>query len=170
MNGKNIKGTSIKLICAIVIAAVVVLNVAAQFIPETLRRFDTTASDSYTLSESAKEYLSSVSEKVTLYVIDSDGSDIKYEYLLRRIDALCENIDVKWTSTEDAEPQLKALGLSDNNIFFNGRYTYGITVDTDGNMELSYRDIAGADDIYLEQIGQYTHFHAPELGTLKRGE
>ena len=66
--------------------------------------------------------------------------------------------------------QLKALGLSDNNIFFNGRYTYGITVDTDGNMELSYRDIAGADDIYLEQIGQYTHFHAPELGTLKRGE
>ena len=66
--------------------------------------------------------------------------------------------------------QLKALGLSDNNIFFDGRYTYGITVDADGNMELSYRDIAGADDIYLEQIGQYTHFHAPELGTLVKGK
>ena len=65
--------------------------------------------------------------------------------------------------------QLKALGLSDNNIFFNGRYTYGITVDKQGNSTLSYREIAGADDIYLEQIGQYTPFHAPEKGTLVKG-
>ena len=112
MNEKNIKISSIKLIVVIVIAAAVVLNVAAQLIPETLRRFDVTASDSYTLSESAREYLSSIDEKVTLYVIEADGSDIKYEYLLRRIDASCKNIDVKWTSAKGAEPQLKALGLT----------------------------------------------------------
>ena len=95
-------------------------------------------------------------------VVDADVAfipqqDISYDKLAHR----CYNNNVD---------QLKALGLSDNNIFFDGRYTYGITVDTKGNMELSYRDIAGADDIYLEQIGQYTHFHAPEAGTLVRGK
>ncbi len=83
--------------------------------------------------------------------------DISYDKLAHR----CYNNNVD---------QLKALGLSDNNIFFNGRYTYGITVDRNGNQTLSYRDIAGADDIYLEQIGQYVHFHAPEKGSLIKGE
>ena len=95
-------------------------------------------------------------------VVDADAAfipqqDISYDKLAHR----CYNNNVD---------QLKALGLSDNNIFFDGRYTYGITVDKNGNTELSYREIAGADDIYLEQIGQYTHFHAPENGTLVRGK
>lgn len=95
-------------------------------------------------------------------VVDADVAfipqqDISYDKLAHR----CYNNNVD---------QLKALGMSDNNIFFDGRYTYGITVDKSGNMELSYRDIAGADDIYLEQIGQYTHFHAPEDGTLVKGK
>ena len=58
------------------------------------------------------------------------------------------------------------LGVSNENIFLDGRYTYGITVSPDGEMTLSYRDIAGADGIYLEQIGQYTPFHEPKSGVV----
>lgn len=95
-------------------------------------------------------------------IVDADAAfipqqDVAYEQMAH----ICYNHNVD---------QLKALGLSVNNIFFCGRYTYGITVDRDGNMVLSHRDIAGADAIYLEQIGQYNPFRAPETGSLLRGK
>ena len=62
---------------------------------------------------------------------------------------------------------LNRLGVEDKNIFFAGRYTYGITVSLNGNMTLTYRDIAGYDDAYKTMVlDKYKPFHNPSSGTL----
>jgi hypothetical protein len=62
---------------------------------------------------------------------------------------------------------LNKIGVTNENIFFAGRYTYGITVALDGTMTLSYRDIAGVDDEYIEYvIGKYNPFHEPQSGVV----
>ena len=59
--------------------------------------------------------------------------------------------------------QLRETGLTDNDIHFAGRYTYGITVDTNGKITLTSRDIAGADAEYLKLINEsgLKPFHQP---------
>ena len=62
---------------------------------------------------------------------------------------------------------LNKLGIDNQNIFFAGRYTYGITVALDGTMTLSYRDIAGYDDAYKTMVlDAYKPFHQPSSGVL----
>lgn len=106
------KKLNTRIIVAVVIAVTVLLNVAVYFIPDNIRRLDMTASDSYTLSDSTKEYFSSLDEKVTLYVIDGDGSDVKYEYLLDRVDNCSKNIDVKWLGSDKATHLLEPLNIT----------------------------------------------------------
>ncbi len=108
----GIKGKG-RIIISAAVAAVVVLNVAVGLIPDRYRRIDITSADSYTLSEDTKKYLRELDEKVTLNVIDADGSDFKYEYLLRRIDDASKNIDINWLSAEGAKELTDSLGVSD---------------------------------------------------------
>ncbi|MBQ8850326.1 MAG: Gldg family protein [Clostridia bacterium] len=110
------KKPNTKVIVAAVIAVVVLLNVAIQFLPDGIRRFDITSSKSYTLSESTKKYFSELDEKVTFYVLDADGSDLKYEHFLKRLDSGFDNIDVKWTSSEKVTHLTEELGISTENI------------------------------------------------------
>ena len=114
LNNKTNTSRKIKpaVIVSIVIAAVVLLNVGLQFLPDTVKKFDITSSDSYTLSDATKEYLSSVDEEVTIYVLDADGSDIRYEYWLERIGGSFENIDVKWSTFDKVKDKLTALGVT----------------------------------------------------------
>ncbi len=98
---------------AVVIAAVVVLNAALCLIPDRFRRIDLTSSDSYTLSEDTLKYFGELDDKITLNVIEADGSDPKYEYFLRRVDESSKNIDVKWLSAEDARSITDPLGVTE---------------------------------------------------------
>ena len=62
---------------------------------------------------------------------------------------------------------LNKFGIDNKNIFFAGRYTYGITVALDGTMTLSYRDIAGYDDEYKTMVlDKFAPFHAPSSGVV----
>lgn len=98
-------------VIAVVVAAVVLLNVAMQLLPDSVRAFDITSSRSYTVSEKTKAYFASVNDKVTIYVLDADGSDVKFEYLLDRIDGISENISVEWTTLEKTSHKLESLGI-----------------------------------------------------------
>ena len=98
-------------VIAVVVAAVVLLNVAMQLLPDSVRAFDITSSRSYTVSEKTKAYFASVNDKVTIYVLDADGSDVKFEYLMDRIDGISENISVEWTTLEKTSHKLESLGI-----------------------------------------------------------
>ena len=98
-------------VTATIIASVVLFNVAVQFLPDYIRRFDITSAKSYTLSDSTKDYFSSLDEKVNIYVLDVDGSDMRYEYWLKRLDEASDNISVRWSSLEAEGERLATMGV-----------------------------------------------------------
>ena len=57
--------------------------------------------------------------------------------------------------------QLRATGMADADMHFSGRYTYGLTVNSNSTMSLTYRGIAGADAGYKTAIAKYQPFHQP---------
>jgi hypothetical protein len=121
MNTNNKKATASKapnlaIIIAAAVAAVILLNAVVCFIPDGIRRLDITSSDSYTLSDSTEKYLSELDEKVTLYVLDADGSDVKFEYFLDRIDNCTENLTVEWIDSERSADKLEPLGIKPDQV------------------------------------------------------
>lgn len=99
------------IVISVMIALTVLLNVGLQFLPEAIKAFDITDNKSYTLSDTSKDYFSSLDEKVTLYVLDANGTDIKYEHWLDRVGSSFKNIDVKWTTYDKVSDKLTALGV-----------------------------------------------------------
>ena len=57
--------------------------------------------------------------------------------------------------------------MSREDMHFAGRYTYGLTVNSDRTMKLTYRGIAGADSQYAGMIGRYSPFHTAKEKTYK---
>jgi len=101
----------IKIIISVAVAVLLLLNVGLWFIPERFKKIDITANDAYTLSDGTKTFLSGLDEKITLYVLDADGSDTRYEYLLGLLDGY-KNVDVKWMSSKKATHLLEPMGLT----------------------------------------------------------
>ena len=105
------KKPNFTVVIAVIVAAVVLLNVAMQLLPNSVRAFDISSSKSYTVSEETKAYFATVNDKIAIYVLDADGSDVKFEYLLDRIDGISENISVEWTTLEKTSHKLESLGI-----------------------------------------------------------
>ena len=91
----------------------VLLNVGVQLIPSGIMRLDVSADKMYTLSDPTKRYVSGLSEKVTLYVLDSDGSDMRYEYFLDELDSCTDKLDVKFVNREDVKELTDELGVTE---------------------------------------------------------
>ena len=84
-------------------AIVLLLNVGANFIPAKINYVDASGKGIYTLSTSAKKYVSGLKDDTTIYVIDADGSDKKYEYFLERLDSYSDKLHIKWISSDDTK-------------------------------------------------------------------
>lgn len=93
---KNILSASAILVLVAVILAV---NIGAAFIPENLTSLDITTSGKFTISNETKIFLETVDLPITIYVLNSDGSDPHFETFLRRYAICGEDIDVKFVNT-----------------------------------------------------------------------
>ena len=117
MNNKNklLSRFSLGAVAAVSVAAVVLVNLCICFIPAKFRTADTTKNGAYTLSNEAKAVLDSIDEEITVYAIEANGLDTRYEYLLDVIDGHGK-LDIKWTSFEDVADKADALGVTEDNI------------------------------------------------------
>ena len=66
-------GTRALVTMAILLAVLIVLNLAVSLIPSRMTRFDTTDDGRYTLSATTEQFLSNLQEDVTVYVVCKDG-------------------------------------------------------------------------------------------------
>ena len=131
------KRSNLPVIISVIVAGVILLNVGLNFLPDSVRRFDITTSDSYTLSNETKEYLSSLDEKVTLYVVEANGSDIKFEYFLRSLTECSDSLEVRWVGYEDVADKLSAWGVKDGQIS-----PYTLLAETEKrSMPMGYSDL-----------------------------
>ena len=78
---------------ALVLVVVIALNAVLWLLPERRLQKDMTKEQFYTISDEIDDFLTNLDEDVTLYLIDADGSDDKFEYFIVHIFFLYFNCD-----------------------------------------------------------------------------
>ncbi len=113
------KKRSLVLWISLLILAAILLNLILLLIPARARFWDVSANKLYTLSAETKEYLSELDEPVTLYLLNSDGSDAQFEYYLEHFCTYSNRLDFRIADAEDCETLLARAGTSSENIASN---------------------------------------------------
>ena len=89
-------GTYTIIISAIVLAVLVVVNLIVSALPSKYTKFDTSATKMYTLSDGTQDFVSGLTQDVTLYyVVVSGQEDEKIETFLARFSDLNPKVKVK---------------------------------------------------------------------------
>ncbi len=89
-------GTYTLIITVIVLAALIVINLIAAAIPSKYTAIDTSSNKMYSLSETSRDFVSEITEDVTLYYICQSGSeDSKMRTFLERYEDLSKHIKIK---------------------------------------------------------------------------
>jgi len=105
---------------ALVLVVVIALNVVLWLLPERRLQKDMTKEQFYTLSDKIDDFLINLDEDVTLYLIDADGSDDKFEYFIERLTDRSDRLTLKKLKLEDCEEQLKKWGISTDSVAATG--------------------------------------------------
>ena len=95
---------------AIILAAVIVVSgVAFAFLPRRAVAFDMTACGIHKISDTTRAYLSELDDEITIYVIDSDTTQKKFEEYIRRYAECSDKITVEYVNSSKNEKIAAAL-------------------------------------------------------------
>lgn len=101
---------------AIALAAVLLLAaIVGAVLPRKLTSLDMTAGHIYKLSSSTKQFLSALDEDVTIYVIDADTTQKKFEEYIKRYAECSDRITVEYVNSsrnEEVAAMLAEFGFS----------------------------------------------------------
>ena len=91
-----LKGGSYSLaMTAIVLAILIVVNVFASVLPETVTRFDISSTKLYSITSNTKVVVNALEDDVTIYwIVQSDEEDDVIENLLAKYESLSDHIEV----------------------------------------------------------------------------
>lgn len=82
---------------AIVLVAVVFLNLAVNQLPDSMTGIDVTSQKLYSLTDTTEEVLANLEEDVTIYVLDSeDGEDVTLGQTLQRYAGASDHIKIEY--------------------------------------------------------------------------
>ncbi len=111
----NLKNKKILWVCLAVIVAIL-LNLSMTLIPAKASWLDATEHKKYTLSEETRAYLSELDQPITLYLLNSDGSDVPFEYFLERFSQYHHNMTLKQEKAENCAELLVRVGVSADQV------------------------------------------------------
>ena len=97
-------------LCIVGGALVAFLSVWA--LPSRVGRLDATLEKSYTVSKENRSFLSTLADDVTIYVIDSDRSDIRFEMFLDTLSVYSKHLHVRYVDSATDSSFLSERGLS----------------------------------------------------------
>ncbi|NLO46237.1 MAG: GldG family protein [Clostridiales bacterium] len=114
-------GTYMFTVCAIAVAAVIILNMIVGKLPSSIKHIDTTGTDIYSISDYSKQIVKNIDTKVTVYLVAKKGNeDMALSTLLDRYAGLNSNIKV-----EQKDPELSLIAdkysegdLEENSLIF----------------------------------------------------
>ena len=125
------KSTRIMLVSlALVLLAV---NAALLFVPSRYTELDVTSADNYTLTDGTESYLSSLGRDVTLYLIDNNGEDIRFEYFIERFSDSGKRISLERLDISDAQDVLAEAGTDASALT---DIPYALVLKTDKRAEI----------------------------------
>lgn len=123
LNGKYLKiGSFSMVMTAVVIAAVIILNLFVAELPSTYTKYDLSSLQLYTISEETETILANVDEDINVYILTQRGSEKQNTVeLLERYEALSKHIHVSTVdplSNPNFISNYTDQSLSDNSVIF----------------------------------------------------
>lgn len=132
MENKSFKKGAVLTVIVLVIAAMA-LNAVSWLLPRSLTQKDITQNQLYTLSEDVDAFLQNLDREITLYFIDADGNDQRFEYFIERLVSRSSKITLKKIALDDSESLLKKWNLSVNDLASVG---YCLIAESDKRTEI----------------------------------
>ena len=127
-----------KIFCiCLAVLLTILLNLGLMLIPTKAAWLDVSEHKIYTLSNETKEYLSSIDEPITLYLLNADGSETSLEYYLERFCQYSRNLMLKKETAQNCGDLLARIGMSEENV---SEYTL-ILVGEKREAVLQYSDL-----------------------------
>ena len=149
---------SLVIVC-VVLAILVVTNIFASALPETLTKYDISAVKLYSVTSNTKAVVNGLSEDVTIYwVVQSGEEDDVIENLLGKYDSLSDHIRVE-KKNPDVYPTFTEQ-YTDESVPNNSL----IVVSGDRSRYVSYNDI------YAEDVDVYSYTYTTSFSLLTEGQ
>lgn len=127
---------------AIVVAIVVVFNIAVNMLPSKVRQFDISTTQIYQISDTTKNYLAKLDKDVTITVVAADGNiDYRLKHFLDLYTALSDHITKKQVDPVAYPSVLTTYNCQANSIVVQCK-------DTDRSYVISFDKILIPDSYY----------------------
>jgi len=107
---------SAALLSLCIIGGATVGLLAVSFLPHRVGRVDLTSERNYTLSRETKDFLSGLDSEVTIYVLDPDRTDRRFEMFLDTMAGYSKNLTVREVDTEDEPSFLSDHGVASTSV------------------------------------------------------
>ncbi len=115
---KNKRKTFITAAVSVILVLVMLaVSLGMSLIPSRYIELDMTSSRRYTVSAETHKFLSGLDEKVTLYILDSDGSNPQFETFVERYAEVCDNVETEYINTETEPNFFTERGYSADETF-----------------------------------------------------
>lgn len=138
----------------IVVVAVIIFNLIVGQLPESIRQFDISNTQIYTVTDTTKELLASLEHEVKLYVVcDPSAIDSRIEKFVNRYAALSDKVDVEIVDAVLHPATVTELGADNDSILVSCE-------ETGKTQSISFDDILVLDQYSYYYYGttSYTEF------------
>lgn len=138
-------------IFALLLAAVILLNVLVAWIPRSVTLLDLTENDQFSISADSTSFLKKLKEDVTIYVICANGEiGPTMETFLAQYSAASKHISIEVLDPAEDMKKVEEFGLSAETLA--GTASYVLVVESDRRYLLL--DAAGFSIYYIDGLGE----------------
>lgn len=105
----SVRGTRMAVVTAIILAALILLNVGVGLLPRSLTNFVADSSDAFSISAKSKSFFKQLDEDVTIYYINDPDMTYDYDYaakfrvMLDRYSRLSDHVKIVYVDVDDSE-------------------------------------------------------------------
>ena len=144
------KRSALSPVLAIILSVcTVVVSVGLSFLPIRFSTIDATSNKEISLSKATKDFLKSLDSKVDIYVINADGTNKQFEYVVELYDEYSSKINTKYVYQDDIADKLASHGWDGSFDI----YAYTLLVESEYGRSLPFHP-DGTYYYYNENFGE----------------
>ena len=174
----SVRGTRMAVVTAIILAALILLNVGVGLLPRSLTNFVADSSDAFSISSKSKSFFKQLDEDVTIYYINDPDMTYDYDYaakfrvMLDRYSRLSDHVKIVYVDVDDSEfiSKYSNYQLVGSSLIVASEARYDvITYDelfqyyfpTDGKL-ISYNDLVTLYEGWASVADQYAQLYGQD--------
>ena len=174
----SVRGTRMAVVTAIILAALILLNVGVGLLPRSLTNFVADSSDAFSISAKSKSFFKQLDEDVTIYYINDPDMTYDYNYaakfrvMLDRYSRLSDHVKIVYVDVDDSEfiSKYSNYQLVGSSLIVASEARYDVIsydelfqyyFPTDGKL-ISYNDLVTLYEGWASVADQYAQLYGPD--------